>query len=118
MLPNVAYDKLPTVIRSFDIAIVPHLDNAHTRGNDLLKILDYCACGVPVVTTNCSNVSRYGNACYIEHDHDSFVNRVAQLMSGRADHDPAPGYAVVQERDWSVQVPRLAATLFPELFQR
>ena len=56
VLDPVRNEDLGEVIRGFDVAIVPHNDNALTRGNDLLKVLDYLACGVPVVSTPVSDV--------------------------------------------------------------
>ncbi len=106
-VPEVPYDELPMVIRSFDVAIVPHLDNENTRGNDLLKVLDYFACGVPVVSTRCSNVGRYAGACRIAESHEDFVEAVEGLISARLVHDPEPGLRIARKRDWSAQVPHL-----------
>lgn len=111
----IAYDQLPAVIRTFDVAIVPHLDNEHTRGNDLLKVLDYFACGVPVVTTDVSNVRKYAGACHIAATHDEFVGFVEGILSGRTSHDPAPGQRFAMARTWAARVPELARQIFPEL---
>ncbi len=110
--PEVPYEKLGTVIAAFDVAIVPHLDNALTQGNDLLKVLDYFAAGAPVVSTNCSNVQKYGEALYIANSADEFENFVRELADGTRIHDPSAGIAIAKERSWSVQAPRLAQKLF------
>jgi hypothetical protein len=86
------------------VAIVPHLDNANTRGNDLLKVLDYFACGVPVVTTRCSNVSKYGEACRIVATHEDFIDAVEQILRGESVPDPALGIAIARSRTWDRQV--------------
>jgi glycosyltransferase involved in cell wall biosynthesis len=106
-VPEVPYTDLPNVIHSFDVAIVPHLDNENTRGNDLLKMLDYFACGVPVVTTRCSNVDKYAGACRIAETHDEFANSVEQLLRGTVVHDPQPGLAIARSRTWRHQVGEL-----------
>jgi glycosyltransferase involved in cell wall biosynthesis len=111
--PNVAfvperpYHELPEIIRSFDVAIVPHVDNATTRGNDLLKVLEYMACGVPVVSTRCSNVERYSDAIHIANSTDEFGNLLQALVGGTIRHDPAPGLREAAARSWKEQVPRL-----------
>ncbi|MEQ1885608.1 MAG: glycosyltransferase [Bryobacteraceae bacterium] len=107
-LPSVPYTDLPEVIRSFDVAIVPHLDNECTRGNDLLKVLDYFACQVPVVSTRSSNVERYGKAVYLAETHDQFLAYIKGLMSGEIRHNPALGDAIAKEQSWERQVPQLA----------
>ena len=106
-VPEVPYDVLPTVIRSFDVAVVPHLDNENTRGNDLLKMLDYFACGVPVVTTRCSNVEKYAGACHIADGHEDFMSAVKQLIAGTVVHDPEPGIQIARSRTWVRQVQEL-----------
>ena len=107
-VPEVSYPDLSEVIRSFDVAIVPHIDNAVTRGNDLLKVLDYLACGVPVVSTICSGVERYGDAVYLASNHDQFVNYIRRLSNKEIAHDPAAGDETARENSWERQIPRLA----------
>jgi hypothetical protein len=113
-VPEIPYKQLPDLIRGFDVAIVPHQDNAVTRGNDLLKVLDYLACGVPVVSTRCSNVEEYAGALYVADSSERFIEQVKELVERRL-HDPVPGYAIARSRDWASQVPTLAAQLFAPL---
>ena len=108
--PAVPYRELPHVIRSFDVAIVPHLVNEFTHGNDLLKVLDYLACGVPCVSTDCSNVRKYGAAVFVAGTADHFIATVRALLDGRR-HDPEPGLVVAREASWDRKVPELAAWL-------
>ena len=111
-LEEAPYADLPFIIRGFDVAIVPHLDNAVTRGNDLLKVLDYFACGVPVVSTRCSNVEEYGDALYMADTAQEFGDRIEELTSHTRLHNPEPGRHVARQRSWATQVPRLTETLF------
>ena len=94
------------------MAIVPHLNNEYTRGNDLLKILDYFACGVPVVSTPSSNAGRYGHALYLAESALAFGNRIERLVSGLQRHNPAPGLAIARERSWENKVPGLVPWIF------
>jgi glycosyltransferase involved in cell wall biosynthesis len=112
-LPNVSfvperpYKELPEIIRSFDVAIIPHADNPTTRGNDLLKVLDYMACGVPVVSTRCSNIERYRGAIHIADTVQEFGDLLQALVSGTIRHDPGPGLRAAAARSWKEQVPEL-----------
>lgn len=111
----VPYDELAFVIRAFDVAIVPHLDNEFTRGSDLLKVRDYLACGVPVVSTRSSGVERYGSAVYVTNGPDDFVGTVARLLSGAITHDPQPGLNIARAESWSNTLPQLLEWLRPVL---
>jgi teichuronic acid biosynthesis glycosyltransferase TuaH len=108
-IPEVPYDRLPTIIRTFDVAIIPHLDNENTRGNDLLKLLDYFSCGVPIVSTRCSNVENYKDACWIADSHEEFAALIERLTKGDLLHDPALGLQIARERSWEYHVPSLLA---------
>lgn len=111
-IDTVPHKFLPGILRQLDVAIVPHRDNAVTRGNDLLKVLDYFACRVPVVTTRCSRVEEYAEALYIADSADEFGNKVEQLMNGTIQHDASLGVRIATKRSWSRQVPELAQQLF------
>ncbi len=110
-LPEVPHPDLSEVIRAFDVAIVPHVNNSVTRGNDLLKVLDYFACNVPVVSTRCSGVECYGKALYLANNHDEFVSFLVKLATGTIAHDPRLGEAIARERSWERQVPVLAEAI-------
>jgi glycosyltransferase involved in cell wall biosynthesis len=42
---------LPALLRHADVALIPFLDNDHTRGSFPLKVWEYLAAGLPVVAT-------------------------------------------------------------------
>lgn len=108
--PAVPFTELPHVIKSFDVAIVPHELNDHTRGNDLLKVIDYLACGVPIVSTDVSNVRRHGAAIQVASSRPEFLRMVRAVLDG-APHDPAPGLAAAEATSWHRTVPDLAKWL-------
>ncbi len=108
---EIPYTHLTHVLHSFDAAIVPHADNEYTRGNDLLKVLEYFAAGLPVVSTPCSGLQRYGNALTLTADPEAFANRLAEIVANPAAHDPAPGLRIASERSWPAQVQSLARSL-------
>lgn len=110
-VPFVDYEVLPSVVKSFDVAIVPHLINEHTRGNDLLKVLDYMAAGVPVVSTNCSGVDKYGDAVYVAESSADFVSAVDDVLSEKLKLDVENGYVHARKNSWAVKIPELESWL-------
>ncbi len=107
----VPYTELPFIIKSFDVAIVPHLINDRSKGNDLLKVYDFLACGVPVVTTNCSGVEKYGASVYIANDKEQFCDFVEKIIERKIIHDSTKGLEIAQEQSWEKTVPHLEAWL-------
>ena len=108
--PAVPYRELSSVIHAFDVAIVPHLINEYTRGNDLLKVLDYLACGVPCVSTDCSNVRKYGSALYVADSADDSWRRCARC-STVGSTIPTPGLTAARAASWERTVPELGQWL-------
>lgn len=112
-VPELPYDVLPAVIRSFDVAIVPHVVDDFTAGNDLLKIHDYFACGIPVVTTPCSNVTKFAEALSIATTPEDFCTKVEAAVERADDHDPTPGLEIARRFSW----PERIHALLPWLHQ-
>ena len=111
VLDPVRNEDLGEVIRGFDVAIVPHCDNAGTRGNDLLKVLDYFACGVPVVSTPVSDVQVHGAAIRVANNPPDFATRIEELLSGRDRYDSCLAISIARERSWERQVPEISEWL-------
>ncbi|MDD5599867.1 MAG: glycosyltransferase [Victivallaceae bacterium] len=50
-LASIPYEKVPFLMTSFDVAIIPFKNNVISRNADPLKVYEYLACGCPVVST-------------------------------------------------------------------
>lgn len=66
-LPNVRApgprppEALPALLRHCDVALLPFLDNDHTRASLPLKLWEYLAAGLPVVATPLPNLRELGS---------------------------------------------------------
>lgn len=107
----VEYKNLKHVIKSFDVAIIPHLVNEHTEGNDLLKVIDYMACNVPVVSTPCSGVQKYSRAVHIADTDNEFIETIKNILLGKIVTDLEAGYAYAEENSWDKKIPELCNKL-------
>jgi glycosyltransferase involved in cell wall biosynthesis len=114
LLDPVPNEDLGEVIRGFDVAIVPHCDNPSTRGNDLLKVMDYFACGVPVVSTPVSDVERYGAAVRVAANPLDFATRIEELLAGTDRCDSSLAISIARERSWERRVPELSQWLLQQ----
>ncbi|MFC6733948.1 glycosyltransferase family 4 protein [Haladaptatus sp. DYSN1] len=75
-------DDLPSYIASADVALVPLLSGSGTK----LKILEYMASGVPVVTTSIGAEGlpiEDGTHAYIEDNWEDFVKKAEKLVGSR-----------------------------------
>jgi glycosyltransferase involved in cell wall biosynthesis len=73
-------------MRSFDVAIIPHLQAGMTESMNPLKIYNYLAAGVPVVTTAVANIEDVADLVSTAHTVDDFIEAIeARLALPRAD---------------------------------
>lgn len=71
------YADLPAYVQAFDVATIPYVHNDWTRSVDPLKLLEYVAAGVPVVTTGLPEVRKYAHLVQVAEGPESFVDAVA-----------------------------------------
>jgi glycosyltransferase involved in cell wall biosynthesis len=89
-LPNVhllgrkPYADLPAYCKGFDVALMPFRINELTLNANPLKVREYLAAGLPVVSTAIPEVEVLGQ-CRIAGDHDQFVRAVSEALA-----DPGP----------------------------
>ncbi|OYV97547.1 MAG: hypothetical protein B7Z68_03160 [Acidobacteria bacterium 21-70-11] len=57
LLGKTAYNRVPGLVRQFDVAILPFRRNAITDATNPLKLYEYMSAGVPVVTTGLEEIS-------------------------------------------------------------
>lgn len=106
-VPEIPYTDLTHILHSFDAAIVPHADNEYTRGNDLLKVLEYFAAGIPVVATPCSGLERYESALHLTASPEAFGDYLAGIVNRTALPDIALASQQAHTRSWNPQVAKL-----------
>lgn len=104
-------------LASSHIGVAPMPDNDWTRGKCALKVLQYMAAGLPVISSNAganAEIVRDGATGFLVDDDDAWVERIVQLASDAALRARlgAEGREHV-DADYSIEsvFPRMLATL-------
>lgn len=90
-LPNVhllgrkPYEQLPAYCKGFDVALNPFRINELTLNANPLKVREYLAAGLQVVSTNIPEVAILGT-CRIANTHDEFLTQVDQALKSPGLH--------------------------------
>lgn len=106
-LPNVhlpgrkGYEELPAYCKGFDAALMPFRINELTLNANPLKVREYLAAGLPVISTAIPEVEVLG-LCRIGRDHDSFMRELKDALN-----DPGPS----RERSEAIRHESWAARL-------
>jgi glycosyltransferase involved in cell wall biosynthesis len=77
----VEYTRLPSYIASFDVCILPNRINAHTTGNDPIKLYDYLAAGKPIVSTRTSGADMLDGMVTIAEPGQPFLDAIEHALS-------------------------------------
>jgi len=83
---EVSYQDLPKWMSEFDAGIIPFLIQPLTMATNPVKMYEYFACGLPVVSSPLEEVKRYQGLAYLAETPGEFVR---QLENAVGENDPA-----------------------------
>lgn len=84
ILPAQKYQRLKYFSRFFDAGIVPFREYDLTRSVSPLKMFEYMAQGIPVVTSGMEECRKY-QSCLVAEDEEDFVAKVGQALTLKND---------------------------------
>ena len=112
-LPNVhwlgfrPYEEIPSYGAEFDVALMPWLRNEWIEHSNPIKLKEYLALGLPVVSTDFPEVHYYSDAIAIASDDEHFVRLVAEALDGKALGTEQTRRARVARTTWDRQADEL-----------
>lgn len=113
-LPNVhilgrkPYETLPAYCKGFDVALNPFVINELTLAANPLKVREYLASGLQVVSTDIPEVAILDN-CLIAKNHDEFIEKIEQVLA-----NPKPRKEVsdsIKAESWDARVDEIRAVI-------
>ncbi|GAA2235978.1 glycosyltransferase family 1 protein [Kitasatospora cystarginea] len=108
-LPNVhhlgfrPHAEIPAYGRGFDVALMPWLDNDWVRHCNPIKLKEYLALGLRVVTTDFPEVRRYADQLTIARTAGEFSDAVGALLAAAGSEDEGAVHrrrASVEQDSW------------------
>jgi glycosyltransferase involved in cell wall biosynthesis len=112
-LPNVhwlgfrPYEAIPALGASFDVALMPWLRNEWIEHCNPIKMKEYLALGLPVVTTEFPEAHYYSDVLAIARTPDEFVQKVREALAGDCPGTRETRRARVADFTWDRQAERL-----------
>ena len=102
------HDDAIQYIRNFDVAIIPHYDNALTRNMNPLKLYVYLSLEVPVVATPIANLDDFADFVRIGHTGQEFVDQIQYCLERNPLRENREGFReMVASNSWPERVRRI-----------
>jgi glycosyltransferase involved in cell wall biosynthesis len=116
-LPNVSflgkkpYEDVPRYGAQFDVAIMPWKQNRWIHYCNPIKLKEYLALGLPIVTTEFPEALHYRDVMYVARSRDEFINGIREAVAGRAVGTVESRRARVAGDTWEQATLRIAQTI-------
>jgi glycosyltransferase involved in cell wall biosynthesis len=95
------YEQIPSYGAGFDVALMPWLRNEWIYYSNPIKLKEYLALGLPIVTTEIFEAHRYEDVLSIAEDPDQFIRLVGDaLRNGVTEEDATRRRAAVLDDSW------------------
>ena len=98
------YEEAQAIIRHFDVALIPHLDNDMTQSMNPLKAYVYCSLGVPIVATPVANLDELAQYITVAAGTEEFLTAIEGALE-RGRH--APDAEALRPHSWEARVERV-----------
>jgi glycosyltransferase involved in cell wall biosynthesis len=106
------YEEIPSYGVGFDVALMPWLRNEWIEHSNPIKLKEYLALGLPVVSTDFPEVHYYSDVIAIAHNDDHFVELVAEALDGKAIGTEQTRRARVEGATWDRRADELLNLVF------
>ena len=103
--------QLPEYVKNFSAGIIPFLKTEFNKGIYPLKINEYLAAGVPVVTTNFSYLSDFGSVIRIAETREEFREYLLEEIKNDSLEKKLARQSVAKENSWEHRGEELSAVI-------
>ena len=110
-LGHIPYDVLPRYMEQFDVGLIPRRINRLTLAMNPLKLLEYMAMGMSVVSSDLPEVRKFGKYVYVAEDADQFVECVGKALHDRSPERTRERQALVERYSWYAVVEEMSRVI-------
>jgi glycosyltransferase involved in cell wall biosynthesis len=111
LLGRRTHDELPAYCKGFDVGIIPYRRQERMEFVNPIKLREYLAAGLPVVSTSVPEVVRYGERCAIADTAPDFARAIEAALARNTDEARRQRAAAMTNESWSARVAEVARTI-------
>jgi glycosyltransferase involved in cell wall biosynthesis len=102
-LGQVSYSELPQYARYFDVGLIPFVFNDLTKAVNPLKLMEYFAIGIPVISTRLPDIVDVPGPLYFADTHEEFGERLDEILRLDLPELRKQAKEVAQNNSWSAR---------------
>jgi glycosyltransferase involved in cell wall biosynthesis len=116
-LPNVVfigprpYADAPRYVAQFDVGLIPFRRTRLTQYVNPLKLLEYFAAGLPVVSTPLPDLSVYGDLVYTADSAEGFLSQITDALADTSASRRERRFATARANTWTLRAERVSELL-------
>jgi len=103
------YAQIPAYGSGFDVALMPWLQNEWIAACNPIKVKEYLALGLPVVSMWYAEAARYQDVMLTTRSHDEFLDAISAVLAGLRPASAEACRSVVLDASWDACADRLRA---------
>jgi glycosyltransferase involved in cell wall biosynthesis len=107
----IPYAELPGHARYFDVGMIPFVLNQLTRAVNPLKLLEYFALGLPVLSTRLPELENIEGPLRLAETRQEFRDGLREILGGGPGLDPEEAVAASRANTWDHRVEQLSEFL-------
>jgi glycosyltransferase involved in cell wall biosynthesis len=103
LLGRIPYSELPQYARYFDVGLIPFVMNDLTKAVNPLKLMEYFAIGIPVISTRLPDIVDVPGPLYFADSHEEFGNHLDALLHSDLSELCRQAQEVARQNSWSAR---------------
>jgi glycosyltransferase involved in cell wall biosynthesis len=112
---KIDYEKIPSLINKFDVALIPYRINAVTAAIYPVKLHEYLMLGKPVVSTDLPEVRQFSNVVLIARSKEEFVRQVLNALEDNDEIKKQKRTDVAKNNSWEKRISEISKNIQPYL---
>ncbi len=94
------YEKLAAYARMFDVGIIPFKQTSMTESVNPIKMWEYMATGMPIVTTALPEAKKHGDLVLHSENHEQFMNNLNKALYSDSDEKKLQRQNIAKQNSW------------------
>jgi hypothetical protein len=104
LIGQIEYEYLPQHAVHFDVGLMPYVLDEEIRQSAPLKMKEYLAMGIPIVSVSIKDIGKYQDAVYIAENDNDFIEKVGLALNEKDVSIKQRRQKLVENESWKNRI--------------